>query len=246
MKEERKDDLLTISEERDKRSEMLQHAAHAAGANSLLPSAAAALDRSRMMALSGYGPPGLERDQPASQQHHLGGGGAVSMWNPFSMGHHRMELEQRERERILQRSLNPLGSMIDHERFREQELLLRERHNMEARREMFAQMERDHHAAAELDRGRIPPPLRPVDPYRHPAAAVYHPRTASPMLNHNHTSKSSSPSSTGAPPPLIPSSISSQSPAAIKKPRVASPLTTDSKDKMERAAASSDMEAGSR
>ena len=116
--------------------------------------------------------------------------GHPSLWNPFEprpplpdlgvrleLGQ-RIELSQRldlqrevealERERLLQRfpnplTANPLATMISHERLREHDLLmrqtiLRERENMER----IAHMERER--AAEIERAKLAPGLRPGDP----------------------------------------------------------------------------------
>lgn len=178
-----------------------------------------ALDRARMMSAS-FSMPGDPR-LPRSPM----------MWDsirdPYRSAldfqQHRMDFQRElEREQMLHRlhnSSNPLGSMIDHERFRDRDLpgFDRERREMEARREMdrIVQLERERERV-ELERTRMPH-LRPTEnniESRYASAALGamypHLSSASPLTNHNSggslpRSKNNSPSSNpGAPPPLIP------------------------------------------
>ncbi len=197
------------------------------------------LDRARLMnpylALERGPPPGVA--------------GPPGLWNPLeksALDHHRLEIQremERERDRMLHRfpnplSANPLGAMIDHERYREQqELLLRERAARDRETlERMAAIDRERAAMlADMERsGKLIPPLRPVDPFLAglPPTSLYAPRpgASSPIVNHSssHGSKTNSPSSSvGAPPPLIPSGsvrTHSASPSSKAKPS-ASPLT---------------------
>ena len=162
----------------------------------------------------------------------------TSLWNPLeksAIDQHRIELQremERERDRILHRFPNPLGSMIDHERYREQqEMMLRERAIRDRETlERMAAIDRERAAMiADIERsGKMIPPLRPVDPFLSgvPPSSLYAPRpgAGSPVVNHssNHGSKTNSPSSSvGAPPPLIPS-------GSIRA-HTASPITTKPK-----------------
>ncbi len=146
-----------------------------------------------------------------------------SLWNPLeksAIDQHRLELQremERERDRILHRFPNPLAPMIDHERIREQqEMLIRERALRDRETlERMAVFDRERAAMmADIERSKLIPPLRPVDPFLSggppPPVSLYAPRpgAGSPTVNHssNHGSKTNSPSSSvGAPPPLIPS-----------------------------------------
>ena len=168
---------------------------------------------------------------------------AASLWNPLEKSaiEHRLELQremERERDRILHRFPNPLGSMIDHERYREQqEMILRERAIRDRETlERMAAIDRERAAMmADIERsGKIIPPLRPVDPFLSgaPPASLYaaRPGAGSPIVNHssNHGSKTNSPSSSvGAPPPLIPSgSIRAHTASPSTKPKApGSPIT---------------------
>ena len=165
-----------------------------------------------------------------------------SLWNPLeksAIDQHRLELQremERERDRILHRFPNPLGSMIDHERYREQqEMMLRERAIRD--RETLERMAAERAAVmADIERsGKIIPPLRPVDPFLSgmPPSSLYAPRpgAGSPIVNHNsnHGSKTNSPSSSvGAPPPLIPSGsirVHTASPSNTKPKAPGSPIS---------------------
>lgn len=153
------------------------------------------------------------------------------LWNPLGLDmNHRVDLQRSAMEREKQELLRMQYLELD--RLREHELLMRER-----------------------EFNKIPPPLRPADPFvpGGPINSMYLPRTGSPLVNHN-TSKSNSPSSTvGAPPPLIPSNNThSNSPTGIKVKPSSSPVQLNtspdstSKDKREPSANGHDTEASTR
>lgn len=165
------------------------------------------IDRNRMLGAPPYGlPPDRLGRHP------------LAMWdamrdpyrNPLDFQQHRVDFQhelEREREQMLRRlhAANPLAPMIDHERFRDREphAYERERRELEARREMDKiVMERERvAAAAELERGRVPPVRPSENNISYPSIMCMYPRVASPVTNH----KNSSPQSTvGIPPPLIP------------------------------------------
>lgn len=150
------------------------------------------------------------------------------LWSPYDksmeLNRHAYEVQremEREREKMLNRF--PLGSMLDHERYRE-DLMFRERERVLEGREYFDRM------PSMYDRERMDhfdqkiPPLRPVDGL---TSSLFSSRTLSPAINHTH-SKSSSPACVpGAPPPLIPSGVTSthahkHSSAALCKPKSSS------------------------
>ncbi|CAH1801887.1 unnamed protein product, partial [Owenia fusiformis] len=234
LKEDRKDvliigdndsskrqDLLLAAEREQKRAEMLH--SH----SNLAPTALSYLqDRHRL--LGSYGAPSLERFPHPN------------LWNPFDpraseltrasldprifdMSRHQMEVQkemERERERLLHRFPNPphpshsITSMLDEQRMREQDIVLRQRMYEHQRRdtERAASYLQDTHP--EYDRSKIPP-LRPAEPsFLHPhAGSIQYQRSTSPVLNHNGNSKTNSPSSAaGAPPPLIPSASTNHNP----------------------------------
>ncbi len=166
----------------------------------------------------GY-PPSIDRRPLGLPYPGLDRGGAP-MWNLLE----RSPLDLDQREQLRRMSL----SGIDPERLRgEQELMLR---RMEHERKSY--LAAVSTAAGELDRAKIPPPLRPSEPFYlggPPPSSIYgggppgpHSAGASPALS-NHTSTSSKNSSPnpmmGVPPPLIPSATSlshSNSPTAAK------------------------------
>ena len=148
--------------------------------------------------------------------------------------------------------MNPLASMITHERLREHDLLmrqsaLRERENMER----IAHMERDR--AVELERAKLlraastdpfslhhqPSPLssRPGDPFLPPPASLY--TSGNPLLApHGHPSLPPKPPGAGTPmipglglaglpPPLIPSAaVRSHNNSPITNPKAKSGTPT--------------------
>ena len=103
-----------------------------------------------------------------------------SLWNPLGLEvNHRAELQRSAMEREKQELLRMQYAALEYDRLRENDLLMRERD--------FA--------------SKIPPPLRPADPFAPGGAGLnnmYVPRTgsSSPLVNHNSSSKSNSPSST--------------------------------------------------
>ncbi len=268
VKEERKD-IMIIDEKRgtlppkpddllirnnilkDPRKELLGFAS-AYGPPGLPPTSVAAMSleqRARLMnplnpylaGLDRVGHPGANPMAMASM---------ASLWNPLgekSVMDHRLELQremERQQDRMLNRFPNPLGTMIDHERIREQqEMMIRERALRERETlERMAAIDRERAAMiADMERSGKIPPLRPIDPYSLPGlphggpGALYPPRpggAGSPLVNHNstHGSKTNSPSSSvGAPPPLIPSgSIRPHTASPSTKPKPPSPTMTNS------------------
>ncbi|XP_013416599.1 autism susceptibility gene 2 protein homolog isoform X3 [Lingula anatina] len=240
IKEERREDDVMILGNSDKRSDLM----HPPGMPPHSFSGPSLLDPRRLMGT----PYSLHGERPPPPH---------GLWNPLNFAErlpdrsvidfnrHTLEIREelaREREReLMKRFQNPLGSLMEHERLREQarqEMMMREH----AAREMEAARVRDMQMLYEREfseRSKIPP-LRP-DSYFTPSASgsIHFTRPASPLVNHSSTTKTNSPSSSvGAPPPLIPSGTASHnsrshtnSPAT--KPKTSSPLAVPGKERRE-------------
>ncbi|KAK2168638.1 hypothetical protein LSH36_15g06002 [Paralvinella palmiformis] len=249
VKEERKDDVVMI-DDRGRRS-----------AESLRPDGLHKLDgRNNMIhpppTMSMLYPPNSVTDRrplPPSPYDRLVQN--PSLWNPFersALDQQRMDIMRDIEREQLRRLSNPLGllvsapspvSLMEANKLREQqELLLRDQAAIRER-DRLMQIEKEQRervlasftaAHQEMERAKVPPPLRPTDAYhpafggpglnslyhpsgpsRPPSNSAYHhppgasrPASSPVVINHNSnssSSKSNSPSVVGAPPPLIPS-----------------------------------------